>query len=184
MQTEIDAKDSNCTGAEADENLVQTGSENGSDRLHDDGGQAYCIDILHRLLFQAEGGLGQSDFPILAHIVDGKQCRDMLGEDGGNRGPKDAEFGKTEEAEDQDGVEDDVHDRPGALDDHGMKCVACPLQYPFTGDVNEDGQREEETDSDVLCSHSYQGWVIGEKADEGLGEKEADDGEKDPTDRR
>lgn len=73
LQAEIDAEYRDGTGSEADEDLVEAGGKDGTDRLHDDGRKPYRIDVFHRLFSQAEGGLGQPNLMILAHIEDCKQ---------------------------------------------------------------------------------------------------------------
>ncbi len=108
----------------------------------------------------------------------------MLGEYSCNGGSQHSHAWEAEEAEDENRVEDDVDDRPGALDDHGMKSVPGTLQDALTGDIDEDSQAEEETNCTVLRSHPDQFGVAGKEADESLGEEETDYRKEHPADQR
>ena len=76
---------------------------------------------------------------VILQIEDDDQDRTgPLTDDRGQGRASDAHGGQTEPAEDQDRVQDDVHDGADALGDHGMEGTAGGLKESLAQDLNED----------------------------------------------
>ena len=101
---------------------------------------------------------------------------------GGHGGARHLQPGEAEQAEDQDGVQDQVDDRANPLNDHGVHRPAGGLDQPLAGDGQED------TDT----GPGYDGQVVGAVADDardvglddvvGPGKGQAQDGEHQSAD--
>ena len=81
---------------------------------------------------------------------DAQRRRNKLPDDGGVGGTPHAHGGQSQQAEDQDGVKDDIEDGADPLDIHGDEGLASALKHPLGGDFHKDADRTDADDGEIL----------------------------------
>ena len=130
----------------------------------------------------------QADVRIFAVVEDhGQNKRHDLAEHRGHGRACDLHARQAEQAEDEDGVKNDVQDRAGALRNEGVDRAACGLQQTLKDDLAENAERGDRDDADIGRAVGNDGFVrrlgaheelCAENAEQGA-EQHAQPGKKD-----
>ena len=112
---------------------------------------------------------------VLFQVQDQRQGRcDVLSHHSRSGSSRDPELRSPEQAEDQDGVHDDVEDGAGHLGYHGIKCPAGGLQDAFQGHFHKEAQGTAADDAHIDVAVGADVRVGGLDVKEGLCQKQAD----------
>ena len=150
MQLVVNAEHAGGHLVEALENLVHAEVHNGANAVHDHRGNAHLQnggdDLpvgLHKL--HTELHLG-----IVAQIqVDAQHRAGALADDRRHGGTGHAHLGHAPPAVDEHGVENDVDDGAGTLEDHGLHGPAGGLEQPLAEDLDENANGEDAADAGI-----------------------------------
>ena len=126
------------------------------------------------LRIETEGLCVQLDFGIFALVQQNRdKCGEMLAEHGRERGARNAEFRRAEEAEDQHRVHHKIKERAGELGVHRECGAAGRLQKALKGDFREDAERAAADNARVENTVGENFGVGGLRAEKRHGEKDA-----------
>ena len=155
LQFKIDTEDSRRGGREHKQDLVHPKYHHGTDGLHDDRGNADLIDRGDDLPVRPESLHVQVQLLVFGAVkIKGKYYGHDLSGHRSDGCPGHLQARKTEQAEDQDGIHDDVDDGSDSLRDHGVNGLSGGLQKPFQGHLHEYSDGEDGYDRQVLCTVS------------------------------
>ena len=150
LELEVDAEDGDRRGREGHQDLVHEEGHHAADALHGDAGQADDIDALDGFCTGAEAVPADLDVGVLLQVEeDGGTGTAELADDRGHCRAGGAGQGLTAVAEDEDGVEHDVHDGADELAAHAQVGAAGRGQQLFAHGLQEQAQTEHGTDGQV-----------------------------------
>ena len=189
LELEIDAEDGGCRFAdltEGEENFVDAVGHERADGAHDGGGNANVENAAAELSVHAEAAQREAQLRVPAHIQhNADRSADELPEDGRDGGAsyahcRDAERGN---AENEDGVKDDVGDRTGALRDHGERGASRRLKQTLKDELCEEPGGENAADGKIILAERDDLLVCGLPAEEDVHRKEACQNKDDAAER-
>ena len=99
---------------------------------------------------------------------------DSLSGDGGNRSTCHAHFGESKQAENHDGVQDNVGNGAHGLGDHAVKGTASGLKQPFKGDLSKGEDGENGADAQIINAALGNDRVVGLHFKEGTGAEQTE----------
>ena len=144
----------------AHEHEIHAVVHHGADGDHDHGRHADGQNAADELPVRAEAAQMQADVRIFAVVEDhGQNKRHDLAEHRGHGCTGDLHARQAEQAEDEDGVKNDVQDRAGALRDEGVDRAARGLQQALKDDLAEDAERGDRDDADIGRAVGNDGFV-------------------------
>lgn len=151
VELEVDAVDRRRGGAERQQDLIHEVGGDRADGGHQNGGEADGIDLADEGKIETDLFGIDTDIGIVLLIEDNtKHCGDQLTDDGSIGSAPDAHGRAAEEAEDHDGIEDDIDDGADALNEHGDEGLAGALQHPLGGDLHKDADGADADDGKIL----------------------------------
>ena len=98
----------------------------------------------------------------------------------GHGGAQHAHGGQTQQAKNQDRIQNQVGHAAHQHELHGIDHVASGLQGLFQGDFDKDAKAAQADHRQILAAQRRHIGTLCEQADEGAGEKQAENGEKQP----
>ena len=174
LQLEVGPEDGGGGGGEGDEDAVDPKDHDGADAHHDDGGQADAVNVLDHGPVPADLFQGQVDLGVALQVHDqGGHGSHALAGHGGHGGPGHPQLGRAEEAEDEDGVQDDVDEGPQDLGAHGQVGAAGGLEQPLKGELAEQADGAAQADLAVGGAGGDDLLYVGLQQEEGVGEEDA-----------
>ena len=176
LQLEINPEHRHGGGGEAVEDAVHAIGHQRADGGHDDGGHAHLQNRPDHPAHRTEAPEGEMDLGIFPEMEEhGGHGAAELAEHGGGGGAGHAHGGEAQQAEDQDGVHDDVDDGAGHLSDHGQLGPAGGLQQPLKIDGGEAEGADADADAQIGDGVLDDGGAAGLGAHKGAGGEHADE---------
>ena len=153
LQLEIDAEDGGRRRGEGNEDLVESEVHHRADGHHDDRRNAHAVDFLHRVPVEADMARANADVWVIFEVHPNCQNRrDNLTDDRGKRRAGNLHARKTEPAENQDRVQNDIDHRAGDLCVHRKLRPPRRLQQPLEAELRENADGRAETNRGVACA--------------------------------
>ena len=184
LQLKINAEHRSGGGREHKQDLVHSKYHDGTDGLHDDRRHANLIDGSNNFFIRAESFHIQIQFFVFGTVkVDRKGNGNDLPGHCGDGGSGYLQPGKSEQAEDQDGIHDNIDDRPDPLRDHGIDGLSGGLQETFQGHLHKDSDGEDADDRQILSTIGDDLFIPGLQPEKAVGAGEADEGHEREADK-
>ena len=178
LELEIGPEHGGCGGGEAQQDAVEEEDHHGADALHEDGGDADAVDGPDGGAVEADLFGAQVELRVVPEVQEeGQPGGHPLADDRGQGRAGHLQPGQAEEAEDEDGVQDDVQNGPGELGDHGELGPAGGLEEPLQGDLAEEAQGGAQADASVGGSVADDLGRVGLEPEEGACQQSAQQGE-------
>ena len=150
LQLEIDAEDRHRRGREGHQDLVHEEGHDAAHALHGDAGQADGVDAADGLGAGAEAPEADLDVGVFVEVEVQRHARAAeLTDDGGHSSAGGAGQGLAAVAEDEDGVQHDVHHSAHQLADHAEVGAAGGGQQLFAHGLGEEAEAEDAADAQI-----------------------------------
>ena len=132
MQLEVHPQHANGGGRKGDEDLIHAEVGHRADGLHHDAGQAHPVDFTDELALGPEAPeLHLDKAVVLMQVIHAHQHAQQLAQHRGDGGACHPQLWEAQQAEDEDGVKDDVENGAGKLGKHGVEGIPGRLQDLF-----------------------------------------------------
>ena len=132
LQLEIYPQYADGGGRKGDEDLVHAKVGHRADGLHHDAGQAYPVDLADKLALGPEAPeLHLDKAVVLMQVIHAHQHAQQLAQHRGDGGARHPQLREAQQAENEDGIEDDVENGAGKLGKHGVEGIPGRLQDLF-----------------------------------------------------
>ena len=179
LELEVRAEHRRRRLGKGDEDLVHAEHHHRADGLHDDGRHADRVDLLDRRGVRTDLAAAQMHVGIAREVeIEADGRADELTDNGGDRRTGDLQPREAEQAENEDGVENDVGGRAGDLRDHGEVRASRRLQQALIIHLEEQADRAADADGHIVASVSDDLRVVRLKAEERSRKRPANEGEE------
>ena len=150
-------------GAECQQDLVHQIGGDRADGVHEDGGKPDGVDLADELKIKAHFTEMDTHIGIVQLVQNNAQRGgNQLTDDGSDGGAADPHSGESQQAKDEDGIQNDIEKSAGTLDEHSDEGAARPLQDALRGDLHKDAERADADDRKVF------GAVLGDEGGDPL----------------
>ena len=151
LQLEVDAEDGDSRGREGHQDLVHEEGHHAAHALHGDAGQADGVDAADGLGAGPEAPEADLDVGVLIEVEVQRHARAAeLADDGGRGSAGGAGQGLAAVAEDEDGVENDIHDSAHQLADHTQMGAAGGSQRLLAHGLGKEAEAEHAAELQIL----------------------------------
>lgn len=181
LQFEVQAKHRIGSGGERGQDPIEGHGHHRANRLHDNGGHAYNVNVFDDFSVGPEPPEG--DVNVVIPEGDYQDCHDHGQDLTGYSGDGSAGYphgGEAQQAEDHNGVQNNVGDSADQLEDHGPDHIAGGLKSFFQGYFHEHPKGEHTADGNIGAAHLNDFLVCLKEPEKGGGEKRSVNSEQHP----